>query len=277
MKDLAAAFLMSVSFFTALPAPTHVEWTKARIRWLPLMLPFAGLLAGLAVWLSACLLLAIPLGVPLKAALLTICWNAATGGLHLDAWMDAADGFFSRRDREERLRIMSDPATGAFGVMAAGMLFLLQYGMMQELLEQLPHLTADPAGPVGPTAPYAAALPFFLAPFLLSRTGAAWMIYFLPFAKKEGLAAMYRDTARKSDAPWLSAPLALAIGVAGMLGVSEAGVVLAVLIAFAALAGFSSTMRRHFGGITGDLLGAYITGSEALALLALLVGRSLWS
>lgn len=277
MRDFFSAMCMSVSFFTILPAPSRLEWTQARIRWLPVLLPFAGLTAGLAVWAAGLLLLWIPVGLPLKAALLVICWNAVTGGLHLDAWMDAADGFFSRRDREQRLRIMSDPATGAFAVMAAGLLFLLQYGMMQELLAAIPGLETGPAAIHGITAPALAALPYFLAPFLLSRTGAAWMIYHVPFAKKEGLAAMYGAATRMRDGPLLVIPLSLAVFLAGWLGIQYAAVIGTTGVAFLVLALYAVSVQKHFGGITGDLLGAFITLCETLTQLALLIGRSLWS
>src|SRR5699024_3005102 len=48
-----------------------------------------------------------------------------TGGIHLDGWIDASDAFFSYRDVKKRLQIMEDPRVGAFGVL--GLLFFFSF------------------------------------------------------------------------------------------------------------------------------------------------------
>ena len=58
---------------------------------------------------------------------------AVTGGLHRDGLMDSCDAIFSRRDRETRLRILSDPHSGAFAVTGCVAVSLLQSAVFAEL------------------------------------------------------------------------------------------------------------------------------------------------
>lgn len=56
-------------------------------------------------------------GPPLVAAGLVIAVDLGlTGMLHVDGIADSADGLLAPMDRARRLRVMADPATGAFGV-----------------------------------------------------------------------------------------------------------------------------------------------------------------
>lgn len=48
-----------------------------------------------------------------------------TGGFHVDALADTADGLFSSRKRERMLEIMKDSRVGANGVIAICFYFLL--------------------------------------------------------------------------------------------------------------------------------------------------------
>ena len=50
-----------------------------------------------------------------------------TGMLHLDGYMDVCDALLSRRDKQEKLRILKDPHTGAFAVISVAMLFVVNF------------------------------------------------------------------------------------------------------------------------------------------------------
>ena len=51
----------------------------------------------------------------------------------MDGFLDAADGIFSRRDRQKRLEIMKDPHCGPFAVLCCGGLLLLELGAWCQL------------------------------------------------------------------------------------------------------------------------------------------------
>uniref|UniRef100_UPI0005850CC2 adenosylcobinamide-GDP ribazoletransferase n=1 Tax=Paenibacillus sonchi TaxID=373687 RepID=UPI0005850CC2 len=70
------------------------------------------------------------------AAVITlILWVWLTGGLHLDGWMDCADGLLSYRTRERMLEIMKDSRVGAMGVLACMLLLLLKASLLAAFLE----------------------------------------------------------------------------------------------------------------------------------------------
>lgn len=155
-----------------------------------------------------------------------------TRGLHADGLADVADALGAGRTPQRRLEIMKDPHTGAFGVMALAGDILLKAVALARL---------------------AAFSQWALAalPFLVSRTAQVAVAVSLPYARAEGGKA--EGFVRSAGALHLAlalvmaAALALAIGgVAGVVLLAQ-GLAIAVLLRF--------WMRRHFGGVTGDLLG----------------------
>ena len=117
---------MCISTFTAIPCRIK-DWDEEARALMLLMLPFAGLLLG-ALWLAVFWLLdrfAVPfvLGAAVKAVFIFI----ASGFIHLDGYMDVADAIGSYRSLEERRRILKDAHCGSFAVIAAIILFLLQF------------------------------------------------------------------------------------------------------------------------------------------------------
>ena len=101
-------------------------------RDIPAMLaafPLAGAIMGACV--GACwhgLLQVLPFDF---ATALTVCiWVLLTRALHLDGLADCADGLGGSYTREGRLKIMKDPHTGAFGVVAIVCVLLVKYAAL---------------------------------------------------------------------------------------------------------------------------------------------------
>jgi adenosylcobinamide-GDP ribazoletransferase len=97
-------------------------------RWAPIIgLLIGGILGILDAGLQQ-------LGVPVltRSALVVASWIALTGGLHLDGVMDTADGL-AVQDRQRRLEVMADSATGAFGAIAAVALLLLKTAALTDI------------------------------------------------------------------------------------------------------------------------------------------------
>ncbi len=156
-----------------------------------------------------------------------------TRGLHVDGLADVMDALGASRDRARRLAIMKDPHMGAFGVMAIVADLLLK-------AVALAHLAALNQWSIA------------LVPFIASRTAQVLLATTLPYARQEGgKAASFVQDARPHHLILALVAAVLfclaAAGVTGLLFLAQ-GLLLALWLRL--------WMKRHFGGVTGDLLGA---------------------
>jgi len=156
-----------------------------------------------------------------------------TRGLHVDGLADVMDALGASRNRERRLAIMKDPHTGAFGVMAIVADLLLK-------TVALSHLAALGLWMLA------------LVPFIVSRTAQVFLATSLPYARQEGgKAAAFVQEARPYHLIFaFIAAIAFCLAASGLAGLLLLlqGLVVAFLLRL--------WMRHHFGGVTGDLLGA---------------------
>lgn len=154
----------------------------------------------------------------------------------MDGLMDTCDAIFSRRDRDTRLKILSDTHTGSFAVM--GCVIILTAKIL--LFSELPSSSAE----------------IFFVP-VYSRLGIAAMLNNLPFAKSQGLAVILGTSRNKRN----NISFVLMALMLFMMG----GRILACVF-WICLAVWSVLCVRMFGGITGDLLGAFVELSETVML-----------
>ena len=102
--------------------------------------PVTGLILGTIAATISCLSWAsTPLWTFGLALLLVLTGILLTRGLHLDGLADWADGFWGGNTKDEILRIMKDPHTGTFGILA---IFII---LMAKWIAYV-CLTVDPAG-----------------------------------------------------------------------------------------------------------------------------------
>jgi len=128
---LIRAFLMCFSMFCAIPCPIRF-WDNTLRPLMTAMLPAVGLVIG-AIWTFAASLCN-HFNVPamLSAAALTVLPWLLSGFMHLDGFMDSCDAILSRRDLEERQRILKDPHTGSFAVISLVILALISFAAFCE-------------------------------------------------------------------------------------------------------------------------------------------------
>ncbi|PZT55472.1 adenosylcobinamide-GDP ribazoletransferase [Paenibacillus silvae] len=125
----AAAF----QFLSRFPVKMQLDFVPPLLRESVVYYPLVGAAIGLCVWLvgalSGQLLPAFP------AAVLTLTlWVWLTGGLHLDGWMDTADGLLSYRSRERMLEIMKDSRVGAMGAIACVLLLMMKAALIADFI-----------------------------------------------------------------------------------------------------------------------------------------------
>ena len=245
----AAELHSAVLFLTRLPFPRAkatggaalAQTTLAQAAW---AFPVAGILVGAAGALIYALVHRA--GVPAwpAAALALAATMATTGALHEDGLADTADGFGGGATREQKLDIMRDSRTGAYGVCALALSILLRASALASLADTalvVPALIAAHGGA-------RAAMPAFM--------------HFVPPARRDGLSVS------AGRPPGAGAAVAAVLGVlvaAICLGPARAAVAAILLVLVGAL--MARLSLKQIGGQTGDTLGALEQASEIVILL----------
>ncbi|HWH30164.1 MAG TPA: adenosylcobinamide-GDP ribazoletransferase [Mycobacteriales bacterium] len=193
----------------------------------------------------------------LAAVLVVVVLALLTRGLHLDGLADTVDGLSSYRPPEQALAVMRSPEVGPLGVSALVLVLLTQVSAL---------LACERAGR-GAAAVLVAVVTARLV-VTLACTAAT------PAASPTGLGALVAETV-----PRLRAAVALGLVLVASVAVSvveeDLPLWLGPLAVTAAVLG-AGVLRRHavrrLGGITGDVLGALVETSTAVALVVLAVG-----
>ena len=185
---------------------------------------------------------------PLAAALVAVAAGAlATGALHEDGLADTFDGLGGGVDRSQKLAIMRDSRSGAFGVLALVFSVALRAAAVSALASGGVLLV----------------LAAFVAAHAVGRGGLAAVMAVSPTARLDGLAA----SAGRPSGEGMAAALAIAAVIALAALGFRAGLG-AMVLAAAAMTTITVVARRQVGGYTGDVLGAIEQGGEVAMLLA---------
>lgn len=255
------ALIEALAFLTVLPVGRRRGPPRPRSL---VAFPVAGLLIG-AVWvgvgwLGNRLWAALP-----AAALVILADLVLTGGLHIDAVADLADGWASRKPPEAALEVMHDPAIGAVGAAVLGATLILRWSLLAVVINQAAstgHWWLLLVPPVASRTVMVAALA------LPGATGAAETTRPAP-----GPPATSPEPASLTDAlagagpRVLGAALVLGAVIAGVAGGWRGAVAVAVGVALAAA--MSRRSARRFGRLTGDAVGASGMVAEIVAIAIL--------
>ncbi|MFZ5632646.1 MAG: adenosylcobinamide-GDP ribazoletransferase [Bacillota bacterium] len=237
-------FLLALQFLTRIPLNLRGTFEDRDLARAMAWFPAIGLLlgtsaAGLHVALSPAL-------APPVCDLFAIAFLvAATGNMHGDGLMDAADGLFSGKPRERMLELMKDSRVGSHGVAAGILVLLSKFVLLGQLSreDKIISLVLVPA--MGRWAQvYAAAGHHYVRPG--GGTGG--------FVNHVGTREIF----------WAS--LTVLAAVVLLLGAKGGVLAGAVLLGTAALGRYIS---GKIGGMTGDTLGAINECVEVLGLVAL--------
>ncbi len=243
MKALLAALM----FLTRIPLPqinpSKTDWHKSAI-----FFPFVGLVIGGLLYVSA-IGLEFLFPTTIIAFSVVLVWVWVTGGLHIDGWMDLADGFGSNRSREQILEIMKDSRVGAMGVIAAICLIGGKWVAVYELLRE------------------DLAIMLLISP-LVARLLLIIIIRFFPYRKQGGIGEGLRTFL---TLPIILLNLTIVLGMSYyLLGMNSAFLIgstaiLCLLLVF--------NIYKKLAMLTGDCYGALIEWSEVVFLF---VSLALW-
>lgn len=227
MKD----FFLAVRFLTVIPVPESLM-AGSNIRQGLIFFPLVGLFIGMAGFILYSLLISF---LPLGLAVTGVIWFYAliSGFLHIDGFADTVDGIFSRKDKQETLKIMSDSRIGSIGAAALIMLFITKYNLIYCAKEHLVLKT------------------LLFAP-ILSRFILALSCCSDAAAKDTGLGNTFlgQKLSRVEYLLLAAVPLFFAVFLFQLRGLIY--IIFAATIAFV----FNNYIKKRIGGLTGDTLGA---------------------
>jgi adenosylcobinamide-GDP ribazoletransferase len=166
---------------------------------------------------------------------------ALTGGLHLDAVADVADGWASRLPPQRALEVMRDPAIGAVGAATLGTALLARWSFIALLASQ--HRWG-----------------FLVAVPVAGRTAMVVTMATSPRAAAGSLAGSLVAAGPRITAAAAAIALAASILAANLRGAGA--LTLGALVAEAG----AWLARRRFGAVTGDVVGAAGIAAEIVAL-----------
>ena len=237
------SFLIALTFLSVIPVPLKFlpEWNEKNLRFFCVMMPATGILFGIFWLLFALVLERLEIfSANLRGFVMTLAALILTGGLHMDGLMDSFDAFFSRRGMETRLKILDDPHAGSFAVIGCVLILMAKTFLFAEIFSQ--RLSVN--------------FLFFIPVY--SRLGMAVLLNNVKFAKNNGLAVMLGKT-RNKRGNFLFIILFLILAF-----FNESLIIPAIFIS--SLIIWIKICLEIFGGVTGDLLGAFLEISEVLIL-----------
>ena len=126
------ALIMAFSTYSRIPMP-NVEFSEKNQRASLCFFPLIGIVIGLCQWLLMHFFSFLPVILPhtdltfplIRAGFMCALPVLVTGGIHMDGFLDTVDAKSSFKSRQERLKILKDPHTGAFAVIYSSLYFII--------------------------------------------------------------------------------------------------------------------------------------------------------
>ncbi|ANX13550.1 cobalamin 5'-phosphate synthase [Fictibacillus arsenicus] len=237
---------LAFQFLTILPIHQSFVWNLQTARWSIMNYPIVGFVIGILASIQVSMLEQVMNISPLILTVYLFSFSIIiTGGLHLDGWMDLSDAYFSRGTNEKKLEIMKDSRVGAFGVLSVLFLLGWRFAFMYEIINGSDEFVW---------------VLFLFIPFL-ARTGMVYVLIKAPLVKKNGMAFAMKEAVAPQLTAILIGYLILALIVsyfAGALLLVAGLIVGGIMFALISCRFFI----KNFGGITGDMLGACVEGTE---------------
>ncbi len=243
---------LAFSFLTILPLG-RLSLAFSHLGKAALWFPFVGgVLGGLLVAVEVVCAQGLLLPNLVTTVLVMGAWACLTGGLHLDGVADCGDGLLATASAERRLEIMQDPRLGAFGGIALFFVLLMKVSTLYALDEKWLAI---------------------MAATVLSRWVIIPVAFIYPAARSHGMA----ETLRRELSPmaWKVTTLYPIV----LIGIGGWPMVVVVVAAGVSAWGMARFARQRIGGMTGDVYGLLIEGTEIVVLLTYLAlaAHGIWT
>lgn len=245
---------MKVALGTLTALPVNVEWDSESGRNAVGYYPLVGLALGAVAWLVDAGFVYVGgrrAGPLVLASLAVAVWAGCTRMLHWDGLADVADALWADSS-EERLRIMRDSHVGAYGVVAVGIVLLLETSALSAVISRW------------------SLAPLVFVP-VFGRLAASFGGWFGRPARPDGLGASVAGSASVGSV--MPGVLCVALTGAVLAWMEPVGGSVVVIVGVVGAAVVPHVLARRFGGVTGDILGASVLIVETLTAL---VAAWLW-
>lgn len=265
MKKFFRSFIIAVSMFTIIKTP-NVKWDEDGNKYIMISYPLVGIIIGIlwsALYIGVSLL---NTSIVLQSVLMMIFPFIITGFIHLDGFTDVCDAILSRREKEEKLRILKDSMIGAFGCIALIILFFVNFAALYTIFSKsnIVYYTLNNVERL-----FRLGSPFYAFLFIpvISRSLAAFYLMREKTIKESSLGAYFKKETGKSELLIMLSYIFLSI-ICMSFFISYKSVVIALFMYY-----FCSVCVRkcisNFGGVSGDVAGFSLVISESAGLLTL--------
>ncbi|MFI3271032.1 MAG: adenosylcobinamide-GDP ribazoletransferase [Pseudomonadota bacterium] len=191
-----------------------------------------------------------------------VVWVAVTGAIHLDGVADCGDGLFMQASLERRLEVMKDPRLGAFGAIT----LMLMIGTKWAALYALCQISVEKSLSLQSYASFLHMASPIIFAAILGRS-LTFIFMHVPSARPHGMGNSMVDAVTIMDKV-----IAFVLVVSSLILISMTyGVWPSMLMLVGGLS-FSVCIMvkvmKTLGGVTGDVYGLIIEGTECGVLLA---------
>ena len=251
MRYQLELFFTALMFYTRIPTPKWVPYSKQHLQDASQYLPLVGWVIGgigAGIFMLANQLFPISVAVILS----TIATILATGAFHEDGFADVCDGFGGGWEKDRVLEIMKDSSVGAFGAIGIFLLLALKLTTL-------------------------ATIPVELLPFIifvahpLSRFAAVSLMFTHDYARKTK-DSKSEKLARQMGWQGLTVSTLFGLLPLILLPLKFLWLILPVFILRLLM---SAYFQKRIGGYTGDCAGAVQQVTEVGAYLGVLAVSSL--
>lgn len=245
-NQMINGLILSFQFFSRIPINIPIDFNEKNLKYSVFFLPLVGFIIGGVGGLVFYILS--PYNLMIASFITLLVTIILTGGLHLDGLSDTFDGFFSNRDKERTLEIMSDSRIGAFGVLSIVLIVLFKFILILNISN----------------------LPLGIAlSFANSRLVISWIISTKKTSKSKGLGKMFNDSKPK-NLMLLSGLIYIII-----LFLLDIRYIIPLIVNFLLAQYISHISYKKVDGLTGDVYGCIIELGEAISLFSFW-GVMLW-
>lgn len=267
MKYITAFFMAWGNFFVV-PCPCKL-WDNNLRRLQLVFFPLIGILMGVLWYFLYRGMVFIDVPLQLQAAVMTIYPFLISGFIHLDGFMDCSDAILSRRDLEERQRILKDSHVGAFAVISVVILFLMFFSSMWALIEKDAINNLERLKNTNMWV-------LILIPVVSRACSAYGVLNFVPIGHSQ-YKASYDKKINKQYGIILNFMILVTIIIAIIPSVTShsyidaKSIIAVILITVITHHTMMLYGRKQLGGMSGDIAGYALTISECVGVLALAI------